>query len=416
MDLTKFTIPTAEAVPGMTVRELFAECVKADVAGLPFRAANGKFVGKASIRHVLKEVCIPQAMIEHARLLGDSIEALRLSLNKEQSLLDLTIDDYVLYNAAFISPASPLAKALATMESLQDDLRLRDRCGAQLLRHAGYRLAGTLPAEPKSLNAVETHGDISSMWIATAILIGAYAMIFSERLHRTYAALAGAVAMVGIGGWLGFYSQDSSAVGDRRQHDCVTARNDAAGCALLRSTGLFEYLAIRLAKASGGSPVRLMVYLGVTVSVLSMILDNVTTVIIFAPLTIPRYASAAAEPGAIPDRTGYAVEHRRRCNPGWRPAEYHDWQRRQHRLSHLPDQHGATRRGALDSLGAAAPVLLSQGTVDPDGSDSALIDLDENKAVRDRSLAAPHAGGHGSGRYPVFRAPPLRLTTRLSSA
>ena len=117
MDLTQFTIPTAEAVPGMTVRELFTECVKADVAGLPFRAANGKFVGKASIRHILKEVCIPQAMIEHARLLGDSIEALRLSLNKEQSLLDLTIDDYIVYNAAFISPASPLAKALATMES-----------------------------------------------------------------------------------------------------------------------------------------------------------------------------------------------------------------------------------------------------------------------------------------------------------
>ncbi len=56
--------------------------------------------------------------------------------------------------------------------------------------------------------------------------------------------------------------------------------------ALLRATGLFEYMAIRLAKASGGRPIRLMIYLGVAVSVLSMILDNVTTVIIFAPLTI----------------------------------------------------------------------------------------------------------------------------------
>jgi Na+/H+ antiporter NhaD/arsenite permease-like protein len=56
--------------------------------------------------------------------------------------------------------------------------------------------------------------------------------------------------------------------------------------ALLRATGLFEYLAILLAKASGGRPMRLMIYLGLAISVLSMFLDNVTTVIIFAPLTI----------------------------------------------------------------------------------------------------------------------------------
>ncbi len=117
MSLTQFAVPTAVAVPGMTVRELFTECVKADVAGLPFRAANGEFIGKASLRYVLRKVCIPQAMIEHARLLGDSIEALRFPAIREQWLLDLSIDDYVLSDFATITPASPLAKALAVMES-----------------------------------------------------------------------------------------------------------------------------------------------------------------------------------------------------------------------------------------------------------------------------------------------------------
>ena len=117
MSLIQFAVPTAIAVPGMTVRELFTECVKADVAGLPFRAANGKFIGKASIRHVFREVCISQAMIEHARLLGDNIKALRFPQIKEQWLLDLTIDDYILGDAATITPASPLTKALAIMES-----------------------------------------------------------------------------------------------------------------------------------------------------------------------------------------------------------------------------------------------------------------------------------------------------------
>lgn len=117
MSLIQFAVPTAVAEPGMTVRELLAECVKADVAGLPFRAVDGEFVGKASIRYVLREVCIPHAMIEHARLLGDSIKALRFPEIREKWLLDQTIDDYILADFATMTPASPLAKALAVMES-----------------------------------------------------------------------------------------------------------------------------------------------------------------------------------------------------------------------------------------------------------------------------------------------------------
>lgn len=132
---------------------------------------------------------------------------------------------------------------------------------------------------------MEVLSDISSMWVATAILVGAYVMIFSERLHRTYAALAGAVTMVGIGSWLGFYSQEE-ALASIDANTIVLLMGMMLLVALLRATGLFEYMAIRLAKASGGRPIRLMLYLGFAVSVLSMILDNVTTVIIFAPLTI----------------------------------------------------------------------------------------------------------------------------------
>jgi len=132
---------------------------------------------------------------------------------------------------------------------------------------------------------MEPHGDIGSMWVAAVILFGAYVMIFSEWLHRTYAALAGAVVMVGIGGWLGFYSQEAALL-SIDSNTILLLMGMMLLVALLRSTGLFEYLAIRLAKAAGGNPKRLIIYLGVAVSVLSMILDNVTTVIIFAPLTI----------------------------------------------------------------------------------------------------------------------------------
>ncbi|MGB5333179.1 MAG: ArsB/NhaD family transporter [Woeseiaceae bacterium] len=132
---------------------------------------------------------------------------------------------------------------------------------------------------------MELHTNITSMWVATAILVAAYAMIFSERLHRTYAALAGAVVMIGVGGAMGFYTQEE-ALTAIDANTIVLLMGMMLLVALLRTTGMFEYMAIRLAKASGGSPVRLMLYLGIAVSVLSMILDNVTTVIIFAPLTV----------------------------------------------------------------------------------------------------------------------------------
>ncbi|MBT8089024.1 MAG: hypothetical protein KJO01_02325 [Gammaproteobacteria bacterium] len=117
MNLIEFAVPTAAAFPGMTVRELFTECVKANSAVLPFRAASGKFTGRASIRHILGEVCIPAAMVEHARLLGDTITALQFPPIREKELLDMTIDEFIIKDIPTITPASPMVKALAVMQS-----------------------------------------------------------------------------------------------------------------------------------------------------------------------------------------------------------------------------------------------------------------------------------------------------------
>jgi len=55
---------------------------------------------------------------------------------------------------------------------------------------------------------------------------------------------------------------------------------------LLEQTGFFQYMAIVTARRSGGNPWRLMLILGVTTTVLSLFLDNVTTVILIAPVTV----------------------------------------------------------------------------------------------------------------------------------
>jgi Na+/H+ antiporter NhaD/arsenite permease-like protein len=56
--------------------------------------------------------------------------------------------------------------------------------------------------------------------------------------------------------------------------------------AMLEPTGFFEYLAVLAARASKGKPVRLFFLLGAITTVLSMFLDNVTTVVLIAPVTI----------------------------------------------------------------------------------------------------------------------------------
>ena len=123
------------------------------------------------------------------------------------------------------------------------------------------------------------------MLIAAAIMLGAYALIFTEVLHRTSAGVVGAVVMVGVGTLTGFYSQQAAVMAiDANTMFLLLAMMLLV--AMLRPTGGFEYLGIRLAKLAAGDPRRLLIYITLVVSLLSMFLDNVTTVLIFAPLTV----------------------------------------------------------------------------------------------------------------------------------
>ena len=125
----------------------------------------------------------------------------------------------------------------------------------------------------------------ANMYLAGVTLLLAYILIFSEVIHRTSAAIIGAVAMVGIGMYFGFYTQEQALLAiDGNTILLLTGMMMIV--VMLRPTGGFEYLAIRIAKLSHGDPRRLLVYLGAAVSIVTMFLDNVTTVLIFAPLTV----------------------------------------------------------------------------------------------------------------------------------
>lgn len=121
--------------------------------------------------------------------------------------------------------------------------------------------------------------------IAGAIFLAVLLAIFYEKLNRTTAAMVGAIAMVAAGLTLDFYHEEQAI----EAIDFPTLGlllGMMLLVALLKPTGFFEYLAISVGRLSKGQPLRLMIFLGTVTTVLSMFLDNVTTVVLIAPVTI----------------------------------------------------------------------------------------------------------------------------------
>lgn len=126
---------------------------------------------------------------------------------------------------------------------------------------------------------------MSEIIVSSLIFAAALGFIFTEKVHRTIVGIMGAVIMVGAGLLLGFYSEEA-AVESLNVETLALLFGMMILVALLQPTGFFQYLAIMAGRWSKGSPVRLFILLGTLTTVLSMFLDNVTTVVLIAPVTI----------------------------------------------------------------------------------------------------------------------------------
>ena len=126
---------------------------------------------------------------------------------------------------------------------------------------------------------------ITAMIVSSVIFVVALALIFTEKMNRSITGIAGAALMVGIGTAFEFYSQDE-AIAAIDFNTLGLLFGMMILVALLEPTGFFQYLAVWAARLSKGRPVRLMVLLGTVTTILSMFLDNVTTVVLIAPVTV----------------------------------------------------------------------------------------------------------------------------------
>jgi len=120
---------------------------------------------------------------------------------------------------------------------------------------------------------------------AVVVFVLAYALIASERLHRVTVALGGAGLMLAAGVVSFDDAVHSTETGvDWEVVFLLLGMMVIVG--VLRQTGVFEYVAIRATKLAGGRPFRVMVMLVVITAVASALLDNVTTVLLVAPVTL----------------------------------------------------------------------------------------------------------------------------------
>ncbi len=127
------------------------------------------------------------------------------------------------------------------------------------------------------------------------IFIASFVLILGEYVHRTLAAWGGALLMLAVGKIYGTLDWCSGHGSQDCNNNLFTAIDfNVIGllmgmmvfAAMLEISGFFEFVAVKATKLSKGDPWMLIVYLGTFTTLISVVIDNVTAIILIAPITI----------------------------------------------------------------------------------------------------------------------------------
>lgn len=124
--------------------------------------------------------------------------------------------------------------------------------------------------------------------VSGGVVLLTFIGIFTEQFHgieRAKFAMAGAGFMIIVGQYFEFYSPELALEAiDWNVIFLLVIMMILVS--IISTTGGFEYVAISLARECNGSQFALLLLLGALISLFSLMLDNVTAVIIFGPLII----------------------------------------------------------------------------------------------------------------------------------
>ena len=221
----------------------------------------------------------------------------------------------------------------------------------------------------------------STQIIAIVIFLVTMAAIMTEKLHRTVAAVAGALLLI-LTGVLsvesGFSYVDLNTLG--------VLIGMMLFVAVVKNSGIFEYIAIKAAKIAKGRPWPLMVLFALITAVLSAFLDNVTTVLLIGPMTLAITSMLRINP--IP----FFMTQIMASNIGGTATLIGDPPNIM-----IGSAAGLSFTDFITHTGVAVLFVLAATIVcfyfiygrklhvEPEAMDS-ILQLDENKAIKDRSL------------------------------
>ena len=221
----------------------------------------------------------------------------------------------------------------------------------------------------------------STQIIAIVIFLVTMAAIMTEKLHRTVAAVAGALLLI-LTGVLsvesGFSYVDLNSLG--------VLIGMMLFVAVVKNSGIFEYIAIKAAKIAKGRPWPLMVLFALITAVLSAFLDNVTTVLLIGPMTLAITSMLRINP--IP----FFMTQIMASNIGGTATLIGDPPNIM-----IGSAAGLSFTDFITNTGVAVLFVLAATIVcfyfiygrklhvEPEAMDS-ILQLDENKAIKDRSL------------------------------
>lgn len=221
----------------------------------------------------------------------------------------------------------------------------------------------------------------STQIIAIVIFLVTMAAIMTEKLHRTVAAVGGALLLI-LTGVLsvesGFSYVDLNTLG--------VLIGMMLFVAVVKNSGIFEYIAIKAAKIAKGRPWPLMVLFTLITAVLSAFLDNVTTVLLIGPMTLAITSMLRINP--IP----FFMTQIMASNIGGTATLIGDPPNIM-----IGSAAGLSFTDFITNTGVAVLFVLAaiivcfyfiygrKLHVEPEAMDS-ILQLDENKAIKDRSL------------------------------
>lgn len=219
------------------------------------------------------------------RVIVDGVPQIVLVDDKEQETLHA--DEDGLFVAELVLPRYVVESGMVTLQiskpafrTTRQNVKPRDVTGAGDHYYAGV------------LDVVLSHVFNPAFFIATITLVAVFALIAFRVLHDTAAAFLGAAVILGVSYIIGTHNPDFWIMGFERAVEFVDwdviflIMSLMIVVSIIGRTGIFQWLALAAYRAARGSAWRLVVILILTTAVLSAFLNNVTIMLLMAPITI----------------------------------------------------------------------------------------------------------------------------------